>query len=140
MAKRGLQRKPRGHGRMRVSISLKHPDFDNVKVDRSKFHRARVAVAQHVTERIVAQIPIRTGQLRQSYRQGSNLGHIGPINTSRWDSRLTNLEVANILSARNYLNITVTKNTERTAVRVAKGILFAGGKPPFQFRGFRVLA
>jgi len=139
MAKRGSTGGASGFGDgIKIDFSLEHPDFAQAKLDRSKTTALRAVIATFIVDRIVEQIPIKTGQLRGSYRQNATLGRIGPLRTGRFDSSLDNHTLAVILHAKGHLDLQVSGRFAKEVNALAKKIL-TGGKGPLVFRGLKVL-
>lgn len=118
---------------------MRHPDFSKSKVDPEVKRNARIRVAKRLYHLLEPGIPIRTGQLRASYRQNTGLGRFGPLNTKRNDSPLTNKELANILVSRGYLNIVLSGNLEREAVRIVRDEVNKNRSKIIRFKGIKVL-
>lgn len=132
----------KGAGSIGFLVGLEHPDFARARIKPAKLERAYSAMEEYLRTIVVPQVPIRTGQLRASYRYDRRAKVFGPSNTTRWDppsraSGLTNLSLAFILRTRGYLDVEIGPGHRRFVTTIVRREL--SGKT-FDYSGRVVLS
>lgn len=109
------------------------PDFANGKLNERKVKSAIEQVEEYLLSIVVPQVPMKTGQLRDSYRINRTTNVLGPANTTRKESDLTNFDLAGILKRRGLLDIYVSDGERKFATTIAKRAL--GGRDALEVKG-----
>jgi hypothetical protein len=106
-----------------VKVLTQTPRVAFDRFNRLAITQAEEKGAKYLVNIIRPQLPIRTGQLRASYHYSRARREIGPRRTKRWDSSLRNSELAEILDARGYIEIRITRGQKAQATKLTKQAL-----------------